>query len=277
MDILIYSLIVFIIICLILIWIISTYNKFQSFIIRINESEASIDTTLRKRFDLLNKSIGIIEENTKEKNVLEIIGKIRSKKLSNFDLDRQLYDAINEYTRYKEKYNDLKNNTDFLKIDIELNETESEIVALRKYYNDIITDYNKLAKSFPSNLVRIMCKYKKKPYFDGKNMDDDITVVEDDPKCVLPALFPQDTPSALLLHLFFNIIGNGDNLCRRICMADDKLIGDGGADSRQVQRHHVAGLFGLVDGGLDTLFKIAAVLGAGQHAGEIKGEYTLAL
>lgn len=175
MDILIYSLIVFIIICLILIWIISTYNKFQSFIIRINESEASIDTTLRKRFDLLNKSIGIIEENTKEKNALEIIGKIRSKKLSNFDLDRQLYDAINEYTRYKEKYNDLKNNTDFLKIDIELNETESEIVALRKYYNDIITDYNKLAKSFPSNLVRIMCKYKKKPYFDGKNMDDDIT------------------------------------------------------------------------------------------------------
>ena len=175
MDILIYSLIVFIIICLILIWIISTYNKFQSFIIRINESEASIDTTLRKRFDLLNKSIGIIEENTKEKNVLELIGKIRSKKLSNFDLDRQLYDAINEYTRYKEKYSDLKNNTDFLKIDIELNETESEIVALRKYYNDIITDYNKLAKSFPSNLVRIMCKYKKKPYFDGKNMDDDIT------------------------------------------------------------------------------------------------------
>lgn len=175
MDILVYSLIVFIIICLILIWIISTYNKFQSFIIRINESEASIDTTLRKRFDLLNKSIGIIEENTKEKNVLEIIGKLRSKKLSNFDLDRQLYDAINEYTRYKEKYNDLKNNTDFLKIDIELNETESEIVALRKYYNDIITDYNKLAKSFPSNLVRIMCKYKKKPYFDGKNMDDDIT------------------------------------------------------------------------------------------------------
>ena len=64
---------------------------------------------------------------------------------------------------------------EFLKIDIELNETESEIVALRKYYNDIITDYNKLAKSFPSNLVRIMCKYKKKPYFDGKNMDDDIT------------------------------------------------------------------------------------------------------
>ena len=153
-----YGLMIFIIICLILIWIISIYNRFQSLIIRINEAEANIDTTSRKRFDLLNKSIGIIEENTKEKNVLEIVNKLRSKKLSNFDLDRKLYDAINEYQRYKEKYIELKNSTDFLKIDVELNETEAEIVALRKYYNDIITDYNKLAKTFPSNLVSLMCK-----------------------------------------------------------------------------------------------------------------------
>jgi len=167
MNIVMYGLMIFIIICLILIWIISIYNRFQSLIIRINEAEANIDTTLRKRFDLLNKSIGIIEENTKEKNVLEIVNKLRSKKLSNFDLDRKLYDAINEYQRYKEKYIELKNSTDFLKIDVELNETEAEIVALRKYYNDIITDYNKLAKTFPSNLVALMCKYKKKTYFDG--------------------------------------------------------------------------------------------------------------
>lgn len=175
MNIVIYSLIVFIIICIILIWIINTYNKYQSLIIRINESESCIDTVLRKRFDLLNKSIGIIETNTEEKNVLEIIGKLRSKKLTNFELDRQLYDAINEYSIYKEKYSDLKNNTDFLKIDISINETESEIVALRKYYNDIITDYNKLYKTFPSTLVGLALRYKKRTYFDGKNMDDDIT------------------------------------------------------------------------------------------------------
>ena len=175
MNIVIYGLTIFIIICLILIWIISIYNRFQSLIIRINEAEANIDTTLRKRFDILNKSKGIIEENTKEENVLEIISKLRSKKLSNFDLDRKLYDVINEYQRYKEKYIELKNNTDFLKIDVEINETEAEIVGLRKYYNDIITDYNKLAKSFPSNLVGLICKYKKKTYFDGKNMDDEIT------------------------------------------------------------------------------------------------------
>ncbi len=174
MNIIMYSLIILIIVCLILIWIISTYNKFQSYIIRINEAEASIDTILRKRYDLLNKSIGIIKAETGEENVLEGISKLRSKKLSNFELDRRLYDAINEYGIFRDKYDSLKNNTDFLKIDIELNESEAEIVALRKYYNDIITDYNKLAKSFPSIIIGFLFKYKKKTYFDGKNMDDEI-------------------------------------------------------------------------------------------------------
>lgn len=174
MDILMYSLVILIIVCIILIWIISTYNRFQTYIIRINEAEANIDTVLRRRFDLLNKSICIIETDTKEENVLEKVKKLRSKKLSNFELDRYLYDAINEYSIFKEKYSDLKNNTEFMKIDLDLDESEADIVALRKYYNDIITDYNKLAKSFPSIIIGFLFKYKKKTYFDGKNMDDEI-------------------------------------------------------------------------------------------------------
>ena len=38
-------------------------NKYQILIIKSNEAEANIDTNLRKRFDLLNKSINIIKEN----------------------------------------------------------------------------------------------------------------------------------------------------------------------------------------------------------------------
>ena len=92
-------LVVFIVICIVLIWYINVYNHYQTYIIRINEAEAFIDTTLRKRFDLLNKSIGIIKGNltNKKEEVLEIIVKLRSRKLSNFELDRQLYEAINEF------------------------------------------------------------------------------------------------------------------------------------------------------------------------------------
>lgn len=166
------SLIIIIVVGLILIWYISIYNSYQSYIIRINEAEAFIDTTLRKRFDLLNKSIEIIKANSKEKEVLTMIEELKTMKLSNFELDRKLYEGINEFDRYKETIEELKTNEAFIKIELGLFESESEIVAARKYYNDIITDYNKMTRTFPSNLVAKISGYKVKPYFDGKDMYD---------------------------------------------------------------------------------------------------------
>lgn len=171
MDMIMYGLLIFIVICLVLIWYISIYNYYQTYIIRINEAEAFIDTTLRKRFDLLNKSIGIIKSNLKDKktDVLDIIVKLRSQKLNDFELDRQLYEAINEFNQYKEEMPNLRNSENFIKIELGLFESESEIVAARKYYNDIITDYNTLIKKFPSNIIGKLSGYKEKPYFDGKD------------------------------------------------------------------------------------------------------------
>lgn len=176
MNTIIISLSILIVICLLLIWYINIYNNYQTYIIRCNEAEAFIDTTLRKRFDLLNKSIGIIKANlpNKKEEVLEVIVKLRSRKLSNFELDRQLYDAINEFHKYKEICEPLRNSEAFLKIELGLFESESEIVAARKYYNDIITDYNQLIRRFPSNIVAKLSGYPLKPYFDGKDMNDDI-------------------------------------------------------------------------------------------------------
>ena len=174
MNVLIYSLSICIAVCLILIWYANIYNRYQSYIIRINEAEANIDSTLRKRFDLLNKSIGIIKSNTDKEKVLDIIVNLRSKKLTNFELDRKLYEAINEFSKYKEEYPKLKKHEEYMKVDLGLSETEAEIVASRKYYNDIITDYNKLVRTFPSNIVAKISKYKVRTYFDGKDMEDDI-------------------------------------------------------------------------------------------------------
>ena len=165
---------VVIVVCLILIILVSIYNHFQDYIIRINEADVNIDAVLRKRFDLLNKSIGIIKHTTDtEEQILEILEKIRSKKLNNFELDRHLYDAINEFHALKEKYSQLQENREFIKTEINLIESESEIVGLRKYYNDIITDYNKLVKSCPSNFIAIIKNYKSKDYFDGNNLDNE--------------------------------------------------------------------------------------------------------
>lgn len=173
MELVEYILLIIIAICFILIWFVATYNKYQIYVIRINEAEANIDSVLRKRFDLLNKSINIIKANVSdESDILEVIIKLRSKKLTNFELDRQLLEGLNEFNGYAEKYPNLKKNEAFMKISFGLSETESEIIAFRKYYNDIITDYNKLVKTFPSNMVAFFCRYEYKTYFDGKDMTD---------------------------------------------------------------------------------------------------------
>lgn len=167
---------IIIVIFIFVIAFIHTYNNFQNYIIRINEAENNIDSTLRKRFDLLNRSIDVIKANAKiEEEILTSIVKLRSRKLSNFDLDRELYEGIKEFSKYKEEYPNLKKSEAFNKIDIALNESEAEITAFRKYYNDIITDYNKLVRSFPSNIIALFFKFKKKLYFDGKDMEDEDT------------------------------------------------------------------------------------------------------
>ena len=155
------------IICLLLIGFISIYNRFQETIIRINEVESNIDNVLRKRFDLLNKSISIIKNEMPEvENPIAIIKELHSKKMTNFDLDRSLYQAINEFDSYREKIKSPEIN----KIDLVLKETEAELIAYRKYYNDVTTDYNRLRHKFPTNIVALICRYKDRNYYDNKNV-----------------------------------------------------------------------------------------------------------
>lgn len=175
MNVILYVLMIFILICIALMWYILTYNKYQALIIRINEAEANIDSTLRKRFDLLAKSIGIMKVTLENKeDVLTNLETLKSKKLTNFELDRSLYTSINEFHVLLETYPELKTNEEIMKIMVSISESEIEISALRKYYNDIITDYNKLVRTFPSNVVGAFSKYKIRTYFDGKNMEDEI-------------------------------------------------------------------------------------------------------
>lgn len=175
MNTIMYVLMIFILVCIALMWYILTYNKYQGYIIRINEAEANIDSTLRKRFDLLTKASAILKSAlSTEEELISNLELLRSKKLTNFELDRELYPSINQFYALLETNAELKTNEEILKILVNSTETEIEISALRKYYNDIITDYNKFVRTFPSNIVGTISQYKVRTYFDGKNMEDEI-------------------------------------------------------------------------------------------------------
>ncbi len=175
MDLLVIILLsIIIFVCIIIAFYTYLYNKFQDVIIRINEVEATIDTNLRNKYDLLNKSISIIKGNVEIKNdIFDEIVKLRSRKISNFDLDRKLILAFNEFNSLKDKHKELNKSDELNKIEKDINEIDNKLVIFRDYYNDNITNYNRMVKSFPTKIIALINKYEEKLFFDRKDMNDD--------------------------------------------------------------------------------------------------------
>ena len=83
------------------------YNKFQDYVIRINEVENILDSNLREKYDNINKVVSIIKssdyiDEEVDKKLFEEIVKLRTRKISNFDLDRKLVDANNSFITLNE-------------------------------------------------------------------------------------------------------------------------------------------------------------------------------
>lgn len=170
--------IIIIIICLIVGIYTSLYNKIQDYIVRINEVEAIIDSNLRDKYDNINKCVSLIKGNDKinkklDKNLFEEIVKIRNRKISNFDLDRKLIEATNEFIVLKEKYQkELDESLEIKSISRKLEEIDEKLEVNRDYYNNNIAEYNKLIKMFPTNIIARLNKYEEKLFFDRKDMSD---------------------------------------------------------------------------------------------------------
>lgn len=150
------------------------YNKFQDYIIRINEVESKIDEILREKFDSIIKMNNIIKDGIKtNKPLIDDISKIKSDEISSFELDRKLTQALNKVNFVKDQYEELKNNEKLNKLSYDIEDMNESLAAYKKYYNETIVAYNKLIRIFPYNIIGIILKYKEKTFFDGKDMSDD--------------------------------------------------------------------------------------------------------
>ncbi len=158
--------VIFIIVCGITVFATVTKDSIKENAIRINEAEANIEATLQKRFDLLNKSVDIIRNITKQEGeILKTLDDIKSQKLDNFELDKNIYTIIDEFHSYGENNAVLKENDEYAKIEIDLIASESEILALKEYYNDVAKKYNDIISAFPAMIIAKLKKYKNKDLF----------------------------------------------------------------------------------------------------------------
>lgn len=165
---------VIMIICAISILYAITYNKFQDYIIRINEVESMIDNNLRNKYDLLNRVLPIIKSSIpKDRDIFEEIVKLRSRKLGNFELYRVLVRTSNEFESLRREFADIQKSSEIKKISNQVSDIDLKLDNQIEYYNENISIYNSLLNKFPSNIVAIFSKYKEKLFFDRKDMNDE--------------------------------------------------------------------------------------------------------
>ena len=145
---------------------------------------ASIDTLLKKRYDLIPNLISTVKTYMEhERGTLTEITELRAKATSGqlsdddkVDLDNKISKALGGIMIAVENYPDLKANQNFLQLQGSLNEVEEQISAARRAYNASVTDYNNAVEMFPTNILASMMSYKLKKVFEiaeteRKNVD----------------------------------------------------------------------------------------------------------
>ena len=147
------------------------YNKLSYYKTRIELAESIIDDNLRKKYDKLCEINIEIKKELDKKDYLKEYIELNDKRISNFELDRKLVEAMN---LTKELINDNKvlNNKEMNKILKETKKIDEELETGKNYYNKNNTILNGIIRKFPSNIVAKIHRYKIQAYFDGKNMQD---------------------------------------------------------------------------------------------------------
>ena len=151
------------------------YNKMQYLKTKIEQAEGIIDDTLRERFDYLVRANDIVKSTlNSDKNYFKDYLNLKEENITNFELDRKLKEAFNLLTKLKDDYEKLKENKELKDIFKHIKESTEKLSAACGFYNKNTSELNELARKFPSNIIGKIHGFKVNPFFDGKDMTDNV-------------------------------------------------------------------------------------------------------
>ena len=162
-----------IILGVLVLWLVFTYNGFISSKNRVEEAWADIEVQLKRRYDLIPNLVNTVKGYaTHESGTFEKITQARSMAMqagtpaAQAQAENMLSGALKSLFAVAEAYPDLKANTNFLELQRELSDTENKIQAARRFYNGNVRDFNTKLEVFPSNIIGGMFGFQKKTFFD---------------------------------------------------------------------------------------------------------------
>lgn len=162
------------------------YNNFQSLDEQVKNGWAEVLNQYQRRADLIPNIVATVKgEASFEQDTLTRVIEARSKatqvqatpELVNdpeaFErfqkAQGELTGALSRLMVVAEQYPQLKANQAFQDLRVTLEGTENRITVARNRYIDKVTQYNVLARSFPTNLTAMVFGYKVKPTFTVAN------------------------------------------------------------------------------------------------------------
>ena len=170
--------IVLAVVAVLVLWIISSYNGLVKLRNRVKDQWAQIDVQLKRRFDLIPNLVETVKGYTKhESETLENVVKARNTYLSattpedQMKANGELTQAISKLFALTEAYPDLKANSNFVKMQDDLKETEDKIAYARQFYNDTVLRYNNKVEVIPTNIIAGLFGFKKEAFFEAQGAE----------------------------------------------------------------------------------------------------------
>ena len=158
---------------LIVFFFIATYNGFIKLRNKCEESFATMDAYLKKRWDLIPNLVETVKGYAShEKETLEAVIQARNMAMGSQNMsdlqkgENALAAGLKSIFALSEAYPDLKANQGFVNLQNQLQTLENDILQSRKYYNAVVKSFNTKRELFPSSLIAGMMNLKKKEYFE---------------------------------------------------------------------------------------------------------------
>ncbi|MDD7211753.1 MAG: LemA family protein [Prevotella stercorea] len=173
-----------VVIVLVALWGISSYNRLVGMDENVSNKWANVETQYQRRSDLIPNLVNTVKGYAKhESQTLEAVMAARSQatqvKIDPSNCTPQqlaayqkaqgdVTTALGKLLAITENYPDLKANQNFLELQSQLEGTENRINVARKDFNDSAKKYNTSLRRFPRNIIASMFGFEKRNYFEAE-------------------------------------------------------------------------------------------------------------
>jgi len=175
--------IIVIILGIILIWGVGTYNGFVKKQENMTKAWGQVENVYQRRADLVPNLVALVKNYTEyEQGTLIAVTEARARATSvkvnteNFDENEfanfekaqdELGNSLNRLIVSVENYPELKASEEYLTLQAQLAGCENRILTERERFNEAAKAYNQSVRKFPSSLIANMFGFEKRPYFEA--------------------------------------------------------------------------------------------------------------